>query len=93
MITHAWGVSSAGRALASHVRGHGFESRTLHHYFANQIEGFPLDSKQGLWFLEERTGSLRDQGNLIICRQTALNKVVWRLFLGALGSKRAVLPI
>lgn len=29
--TIAWGVSSAGRALASHVRGHGFESRTLHH--------------------------------------------------------------
>lgn len=26
-----WGYSSVGRALASHVRGHGFESRTLHH--------------------------------------------------------------
>ena len=25
-----WGVSSAGRASASHVEGHGFKSRTLH---------------------------------------------------------------
>lgn len=28
------GVSSAGRALASHARGQGFESPTLHHFIA-----------------------------------------------------------
>lgn len=30
--TRQWGCSSVGRALAWHARGHGFDSRLLHHF-------------------------------------------------------------
>lgn len=36
----SWGCGSVGRALASHVRGQGFESPHLH-FFTNNLEALP----------------------------------------------------
>ncbi|SVB75422.1 uncharacterized protein METZ01_LOCUS228276, partial [marine metagenome] len=33
-IFQKWGISSAGRALAWHARGHRFKSGILHHFLA-----------------------------------------------------------
>ena len=44
IFNRAWGYSSVGRALASHVRGQGFDSPYLHH------SALPLVSGRALLF-------------------------------------------
>jgi hypothetical protein len=40
-----WGISSVGRALAWHARGHRFESVILHKKALRKLKAFSIQSK------------------------------------------------
>ena len=89
IFNRAWGYSSVGRALASHVRGQGFDSPYLHHlpkdpivrvfFLSSRADGGDNGSAPPMTRFSRQSGCTRSRLDTSVSRRTLTAIAVRRL--------------